>query len=142
MQKIKDWEKTIRKKNGIVGFCTQNASDALESRIATSIVEQSATQIFLPNPKARTEDYVGGFGLTSHELDLVRTLPDYSRCFLIKQASHSAVVRLDLSAVPELRALAGNERNIRKLDRLREQLGDAPGAWLKPFLEGPGERAA
>ena len=142
VQKIKDWEKTIRKKNGIVGFCTQNASDALESRIATSIVEQSATQIFLPNPKARTEDYVRGFGLSTHELDLVRTLPDYSRCFLIKQASHSAVVRLDLSAVPELRALAGNERNIRKLDRLRERLGDAPRDWLKPFLDEPGERAA
>jgi type IV secretion system protein VirB4 len=140
VQKIKDWEKTIRKKNGIVGFCTQNASDALESRIATSIVEQSATQIFLPNPKARPEDYVQGFGLTTHELDLVRTLPDYSRCFLIKQGGHSAVVRLDLTSVPELRALAGNERNIRKLDLLRERLGDCPKAWLEPFLQSAGER--
>ncbi|PNB45926.1 VirB4 family type IV secretion/conjugal transfer ATPase, partial [Pseudomonas sp. FW305-130] len=24
--RIKDWEKTIRKRNGIVGFCTQSAS--------------------------------------------------------------------------------------------------------------------
>ena len=39
--RIKDWEKTIRKRNGIVGFCTQSADDALESRIARAIIEQS-----------------------------------------------------------------------------------------------------
>jgi type IV secretion system protein VirB4 len=140
VQKIKDWEKTIRKKNGILGFCTQNASDALESRIATSIIEQSATQIFLPNPKARPVDYIEGFGLTAHELDLVRTLPDYARCFLVKQTDHSAVVRLDLGSLPELRVLAGNERSVRRLDRLRERLGDAPSEWLEPFLAEAGER--
>lgn len=142
VQKIKDWEKTIRKKNGIVGFCTQNASDALESRIATAIIEQSATQMFLPNPKARPADYMQGFGLTAHELDLARTLPDYARCFLVKQADHSAVVRLDLTSLPELRVLAGNERSIRRLDRLRERVGDAPSAWLKPFLAEPVEQRA
>ena len=70
---IKDWEKTIRKRNGLVGFCTQSAGDALESRIASAIIEQAATQIFFPNPKARAEDYVEGFGLTEHEFELVRT---------------------------------------------------------------------
>jgi para-nitrobenzyl esterase len=40
-----------------VGFCTQSAGDALESRIAAAIIEQAATQIFLPNPKARAADY-------------------------------------------------------------------------------------
>jgi type IV secretion system protein VirB4 len=49
--KIKDWEKTIRKRNGLVGFATQSAQDALESRIASAVIEQSATQIFLPNPR-------------------------------------------------------------------------------------------
>ena len=33
VRRIKDWEKTIRKRNGLVGFCTQNADDALDSRI-------------------------------------------------------------------------------------------------------------
>ena len=51
--RIRDWEKTIRKRNGIVGFATQSTADALESRIATAVIEQSATQIFLPNPKAQ-----------------------------------------------------------------------------------------
>ena len=29
--RIRDWEKTIRKRNGIVGFATQSTGDALES---------------------------------------------------------------------------------------------------------------
>jgi type IV secretion system protein VirB4 len=44
--------KTIRKRNGIVGFATQSAQDALESRIASAIIEQAATQIFMVNPGA------------------------------------------------------------------------------------------
>ena len=93
VRKIKDWEKTIRKRNGIVGFATQSAQDALESKIASAIIEQAATQIFMINPKAREEDYVDGFGLTPHELELVRTLPDNSHCFLVKHGRDSVVVR-------------------------------------------------
>ncbi|KAJ8138790.1 hypothetical protein OY671_007997, partial [Metschnikowia pulcherrima] len=61
VRRIKDWEKTIRKRNGIVGFATQSAQDALESRIASAIIEQAATQIFMVNPRARAEDYMNGF---------------------------------------------------------------------------------
>ncbi|MBX9576104.1 MAG: VirB4 family type IV secretion/conjugal transfer ATPase [Caulobacteraceae bacterium] len=93
VRRIKDWEKTIRKRNGIVGFATQSAQDALESRIASAIVEQAATQIFMVNPKGRAEDYVDGFGLTPHEFDLVRSLPDSSHCFLIKRGGESVLAR-------------------------------------------------
>jgi type IV secretion system protein VirB4 len=129
--RIRDWEKTIRKRNGIVGFATQSASDALESRIASAIIEQSATQIFLPNPKAQESDYVKGFGLTQHELALVRALPDTARCFLIKHANESVVARLNLSGMPDLLAvLSGRERTVRLLDDLRAEVGDDPAAWL------------
>ena len=137
VRRIKDWEKTIRKRNGLVGFCTQSASDALESQIASAIIEQAATQIFFPNSRAKPSDYVEGFGLTEHELELVRTLPDTSRCFLIKRGDHSVVARLDLSGLAgELAVLAGTERNIRRLEALRAQLGEEPGAWLEPFMDG------
>jgi len=137
VRRIKDWEKTIRKRNGLVGFCTQSASDALESRIASAIIEQAATQIFFPNNRARAADYIEGFGLTEHEYELVRTLPDTSRCFLIKRGDHSVVARLDLSGLSgELAVLAGTERAVRRLEALRGQLGDEPDAWLEPFMEG------
>lgn len=136
IRRIKDWEKTIRKRNGLVGFCTQSASDALDSRIASAIIEQAATQIFFPNARAKASDYVDGFGLTEHEFELVRSLPDTSRCFLIKRGDHSVVARLDLTGLSgELAVLAGTERAVRRLDALRQQVGDEPAAWLPAFME-------
>ena len=137
VKKIKDWEKTIRKRNGLVGFCTQNADDALQSRVGPAIIEQSATQIFFPNPKAKASDYIDGFGLSEHEFELVKSLPDTSRCFLVKQADHSVVARLDLTGLTgELKVLAGTETSVRQLDSLRERLGDEPQLWLETFMKG------
>lgn len=136
VRRIKDWEKTIRKRNGIVGFATQSAQDALESRIASAIIEQAATQIFMVNAKARAEDYIGGFGLTLHEYDLIRTLPDSAHCFLIKRGGESVVVRLDLSGEKDiLTILSGRERSVRLLDDIRATVGDAPADWMAPLLE-------
>ena len=140
--RIRDWLKTLRKRNALVGFATQSARDALDSRIAAALVEQTATGIFLPNPRARAEDYCDGFGLSEHELALIRTLPAQSRCFLVRQAEASVVVRLDLAGMPEvLTVLSGRESTVRRLDQLRAEYGDAPAAWY-PALTGapwPGE---
>ncbi|MEL7686144.1 VirB4 family type IV secretion/conjugal transfer ATPase [Citromicrobium bathyomarinum] len=134
--RIRDWLKTLRKRNALVGFATQSARDALESRISTALVEQTATMVFMPNSRARPEDYCDGFGLTSHELALIRTLPAHSRCFLVRQPDASVVVRLDLSGAPEvLTILSGRESSVRRLDLLREALGDDPADWF-PALTG------
>ena len=134
--RIRDWLKTLRKRNALVGFATQSARDALESRISTALVEQTATLVFMPNSRARPEDYCDGFGLTQHELALIRTLPAHSRCFLIRQPDASVVVRLDLSGAPEvLTVLSGRESAVRRLDLLRSAVGDAPADWF-PTLTG------
>lgn len=136
VRKIKDWEKTIRKRNGLVGFATQSAQDALESRIASAIIEQAATQIFMVNPKARAEDYINGFGLSRHEFDLIRTMPDSQHCFLIRHGNESVVARLDLSGERDLLTiLSGREANVRLLDDLRQTTGDDPANWLDLLLE-------
>lgn len=135
VRRIKDWEKTIRKRNGIVGFATQSAQDALESRIASAIVEQAATQIFMINPKARAEDYVDGFGLTPHEFELIRTLPDSSHCFLVKHGNDSVVARLNLSGEKDfLTILSGRESTVRLFDELVDKTGLDPVAWMAPLL--------
>jgi type IV secretion system protein VirB4 len=136
VRRIKDWEKTIRKRNGIVGFATQSAQDALESRIASAIIEQAATQIFMINPRARAEDYINGFGLSRHEFDLVRTLPDDSHCFLVRHGNDSVVVRLDLSGERDLLTiLSGRESTVRLFDELVERTGPDPANWMKALLE-------
>lgn len=136
VRRIKDWEKTIRKRNGIVGFATQSAQDALQSKIASAIIEQAATQIFMANPKAQAADYVDGFGLTAHEFELIRSLPDTARCLLIKHGNESVVARLNLTGEPEmLTILSGRERTVRLLDEIRAEVGDDPEAWLPRLLE-------
>lgn len=136
--RIRDWLKTLRKRNALVGFATQSARDALESRISTALVEQTATMVFMPNSRARAEDYCDGFGLTSHELALIRSLPAHSRCFLVRQPDASVVVRLDLSGAPEvLTILSGRESSVRRLDLLRAAVGDDPAEWY-PALTGHG----
>ena len=133
---IRNWMKTLRKRNAILGFGTQSARDALDSRIASAIIEQTATQIFMPNPRAQPEDYCDGFGLTEHELDLIRAIPAASRAFLVKHGNHSVVARLDLSAMPEiLTVLSGREQSVRRLDELRARLGDDPAAWWSELTQ-------
>ncbi len=129
--RIRDWEKTIRKRGGIVGFATQSASDALESRIASAIIEQAGTQIFMANASAQASDYIGGFGLTEDEFEIIRTMPATARAFLIKHGTDSVVVRLNLASEPSLlTVLSGRESTVRALDTLRAELGDRPEAWL------------
>ncbi|HEY0271446.1 MAG TPA: VirB4 family type IV secretion/conjugal transfer ATPase [Sphingomonas sp.] len=136
--RIRDWLKTLRKRNALVGFATQSARDALDSRIASAIVEQTATMIFTPNPRARPEDYCDGFGLSEHELELIRQLPAHSRCFLVRHANHSVVARLDLGGEPDmLTILSGRESSVRRLDRLREEHGDAPAGWFQALTGTP-----
>ena len=136
VRRIKDWEKTIRKRNGIVSFATQSAQDALESRIASAIIEQAATQIFMINPKARAEDYVNGFGLSAHEYELVRTLPDSSHSFLIRHGNDSVVARLDLSGEAEILAiLSGRESTMRSFDDIVKEHGEDPEHWMGPLLK-------
>lgn len=132
---IKDWLKTIRKQNGLVGFATQSISDAINSAVGETILEQCPTQIFLPNPKAREEDYCGHFRLTAQELYTIRNLSAQSRCFLIKHGNDSVIAKLDLSGMDDfINVLSGRTENVRILDELREVNPD-PNIWMPQFLE-------
>lgn len=133
----KDRQKTIGKKNGFGVYMTQSPSDTLASPIAKALIEQTATFIFLPNPTADRDEYVGGFKLTDTEFDLVRSLPEASRMFVIKQGHQVSVARLDLRGfAEELQVLSGTASNVARLDALRARLGDEPERWLQPFIRG------
>ena len=88
------------------------------------------------NPKARAEDYIDGFGLTPHEYELVRSLPDNSHCFLIKHGHESVVARLNLNGEKDLLTiLSGREATVRIFDELVGQTGIDPADWLPRLLE-------
>ena len=54
---VNDKLKTIRKLNGIVGFGTQSAKDIVASPMGHTLLEQTPTNIFFPNPKADDRAY-------------------------------------------------------------------------------------
>ncbi|HEV2593830.1 MAG TPA: VirB4 family type IV secretion/conjugal transfer ATPase [Sphingomicrobium sp.] len=137
-QRIRNWMKTLRKRNAMIGFATQSAADALDSSISSAIVEQTATAIFMPNNKAREEHYCKGFGLSAQEFEFIRSLPAHSRCFLVRQSNRSVVVRLDLGGMPDvLTVLSGRESNVRRLDEIRAAVGDDPSLWYPMLTRSP-----
>lgn len=126
--------KTIRKQNGFLVMFTQSPRDALRSKISHSLIEQTATKIFLPNPAADQEDYVNGFKLTLREFEIIRDLGEKSRQFLIRQGQNSVVAELNLRGFDdELAVLSGNTATSMLAERLVAELGDDPAVWMPEF---------
>jgi type IV secretion system protein VirB4 len=140
---VRNKQKTIRKQNGMGIFDTQSPDDALKSDISRALIEQCSTFIFLANPRASKQDYVDGFKLTEAEYDIVSSLGENSRMFLIKQGHQSAVARLDLSGFDEdLMVLSGTTDNVELLDRICEEVGDNPDDWMPLLKEAVARRLA
>jgi type IV secretion system protein VirB4 len=72
--RIREWLKTLRKRNVSVIFATQSLADIQGSAIAPAIVESCPTRIFLPNAQA-TEQQIRpiyeGFGLNDRQIAIV-----------------------------------------------------------------------
>jgi type IV secretion system protein VirB4 len=132
----RDGPKTWRKLNGVMCLATQSAADVLGSRISRTIVEQTPTKVFFPNPEASLEEYVGGLGLTEREFLLIKQrLEPGSRRFLIKQGHHSVVCQLDLRGFEgELRVISGRAHELARMRALIEQGGSEPQRWLAAFM--------
>lgn len=131
---IVDLMKTIRKRNGIVGFGTQSAADIVRSEVSNTLIEQTAIHIHFPNARADEESYVDRFLLSSKEFAFIRGTGPESRTFLIKTGSESVIARLDLSKMRDfVKVLSGTETTVRECAALRDTLGDDPKDWLPKF---------
>lgn len=136
------WEKelkktlpTFRKLNAFLVMATQSASSVAESSLRNMILDNSATQIFFPNPDGRAEYYQEGFSLSEAEFDFIKENEAKSRQFLVKHGHDSAICKLDLShMLDKVSILSADKKSIRKLDQLRKKKGNAPQAWLNDFL--------
>jgi type IV secretion system protein VirB4 len=126
--------KTIRKQNGFLVPITQSPAEMLKSRISASLIEQTATKIFLPNPEASRSDYVDGMKLTNREYELIKNFSEKSRLCLIKQGQNSVVAELNLKGFDdELAVLSGNTATSELAERIVEELGHDPAVWLPEF---------
>jgi type IV secretion system protein VirB4 len=140
---LNDKLKTIRKLNGIVGFGTQSAKDIIQSLMGHTLLEQTPTNIFFPNPKADHLSYVEGFRLSEREFEWVLDTSPESRQFLIKHDQDSVIARLDLGSSRDLvKVLSGNVETVAECERVRAELGDDPEKWLPRFCGWKGRGLA
>lgn len=128
--KIKNWLKVLRKLNTFVIFATQSVEDATKSSISDTLIQQTATQIFLPNLKA-TDSYKEAFMLSNREFEIIRTTNPASRFFLIKQGVDSIVARIDLSGTGNvIDILSGRAETSVLLNKLIKEKGQDPKNWF------------
>jgi len=134
-QFAKDGLKVWRKLNGVLCAATQSPSDALSSRIARTIIEQTPTKILFPNSDANAEEYIEGFGLSEREFKLIKEqLEPGSRMFLVKQGHYSVICQLDLKGFSaELAVISGRASSIEQLYSIMEETGPEPDEWLPVF---------
>lgn len=141
----KNKQKTIRKQNGLGIFATQSPEDALASDISAALIEQTATMILLPNPNASREDYINGLKLTDAEYQVVVSLDERSRCFLVKQGHASSVCQLNLRGMDDaLAVISASTDNIEIMHEVLQARAEAEGIpadnlrpeqWLQTFYE-------
>jgi type IV secretion system protein VirB4 len=72
--RLREWLKTLRKKNASVVFATQSLADIETSAIAATIVESCPTRLFLPNDRAIEPQILSiyrRFGLNDRQTEII-----------------------------------------------------------------------
>ncbi|HAT8326757.1 TPA: VirB4 family type IV secretion/conjugal transfer ATPase [Legionella pneumophila] len=133
---LREWLPTIRKKNGHFIFDTQSPNTIINSPIKHIVLDNLATLIVFPNPRAEQEVYMDALKLTQSEFEAVKEAIPESRLFLYKQEHESLLCRLDLSDLKDyIRVLSANTQSVKLLDELMNELGEDPKHWLPVFFE-------
>ncbi len=137
VREIKRGIKNDRKKDCIYVFSTQEPNDAISSSIGKTVIQQMVTLLLLENRDADPEDYIGcaGLKLAPAEYDAVKSIPEHSRQFLIKQSGQAGLAVMKLDGMDEeLSILSGTPDNADRLERLIRELGtDDPDVWLPRY---------
>ncbi|WP_428408690.1 conjugal transfer protein TrbE [Hyphococcus sp.] len=72
--RIRDWLKTLRKKNVAVVFATQSLADIAGASIAPAVIESCPTRVFLPNERAlepQQRETYERFGLNPRQVEII-----------------------------------------------------------------------
>lgn len=133
--RIRQWLKTLRKKNVSVIFATQSLADIKDSTIAPAIVESCASRIFLPNPQA-TEPQIRviyeGFGLNNRQIEIVATSQP-KRDYFYQSRLGNRVFDLGLGSVALAFAGASTPEDQRAIDGVSAASNspDFAATWLR-----------
>ncbi|WP_413043878.1 conjugal transfer protein TrbE [Pseudomonas sp. YJ42] len=133
--RIRQWLKTLRKKNVSVIFSTQSLADIQASGIATAVIESCPSRILLPNPQAQepqVRDLYRSFGLNDRQIEIIaQATPKRDYYFQSRQGNR--LFELELGPVALAFAAAAGPADQRRIDRLLSDHGNAGFAagWLR-----------
>ena len=133
--RIRQWLKTLRKKNVSVIFATQSLADIQNSSIAAAIIESCASRIFLPNPQASEPQIRGiyqGFGLNHRQIEIIAQATP-KRDYYYQSRLGNRLFDLDLCPAAlafTAAASPAEQREISKILQDSDAAGFAP-AWLR-----------
>lgn len=133
--RIREWLKTLRKKNVSVIFFTQSPSDIAASEIAPALIESCPTRIFLPNARAEEPgqaDIYDAFGLNARQIQLIaRATP--KRDYYLQCPNGNRLFDLELGDVALAFCGAGSKSDQAAMDKIRDEQGldDFAIHWLR-----------
>ncbi|GMO25006.1 conjugal transfer protein TrbE [Bradyrhizobium ottawaense] len=133
-QQLREWLKTLRKKNASVVFATQSLSDIDGSNIAPAIVESCPTRIFLPNERAIEPQITAiyqRFGLNDRQIEIIaRATP--KRDYYCQSRRGNRLFELGLGPVALAFCAASSKTDHAAIERLLAEHGrdDFTAAWL------------
>ena len=131
--KIKDWLKTMRKHNAVVMLATQSLSDIQESPISSTIIQSTATKIYLPNAEAgnaSVSEFYKRAGLNSRQIEIVqRALP--KRDYYVMHPLGRRLISFRLGPIALAFVGASGAETRARLQHLERQYGpDWVAQWL------------
>jgi type IV secretion system protein VirB4 len=132
---LREWLKTLRKKNASVVFATQSLADIVGSTIAPAIIESCPTRIFLPNARAlepQIATIYAGFGLNARQVEiLARATP--KRDYYCQSPVGDRLFDLGLGEVALAFAAASSKQDQAAITRVLDAAGPDgfADAWLR-----------
>ena len=132
---LREWLKTLRKKNASVVFATQSLADIETSAIAPAIIESCPTRIFLPNERAVEPQILAiyrRFGLNYRQIEIIaRAAP--KRDYYCQSARGNRLFELGLGEVALAFTATSSKADQLAIDAITAAHGcaDFAARWLR-----------
>lgn len=122
---LREWLKTLRKKNASVVFATQSLSDIDGSPIAPAIVESCPTRLFLPNERAiepQITEVYRRFGLNDRQIEIIaRAIP--KRDYYCQSRRGNRLFELGLGPIALALCATSSKSDQAAIDRIIAEAG-------------------
>jgi type IV secretion system protein VirB4 len=133
--KIREWLKTLRRKNASVVFATQSLADVTESRIAPAILESCHARVFLPNARAvepQGRAAYEQFGLNARQIEMVAHATP-KRDYYFQSIQGNRLFELGLGEITLAFAGVSQSGDLKRVEAALAQAGrdGFAAAWLR-----------